>query len=119
MNLTESELECAENNTDPSYFLQWLGYEAKTEKVPSMPGGVFTVELPASCLRGSMCPGDGQERSGEEAEGSRKAGAKGAKAAKGEAKEPPRLVARGSSGIQQIHSDERRCATLHKLWKAS
>ena len=117
--LSSAELECAENNSDPSYFLQWLGYEAKAQKVPSMPGGVFTAQLPASCLQSELCAGESQEGRREEAESQGKGEAKGAKAAQGEAKEPPRLAAGGSSRIQQVHPSTRRHAALHQLWKAS
>jgi len=42
--LTSRELSIAESCSYPSYFLQWLGYEAKKEEMQDMQGVVCAVQ---------------------------------------------------------------------------
>jgi hypothetical protein len=56
--LTDRELSIAEQCSSPSYFLQWLGYEAKKEEVQSLREEVSAVEHSTEVMQQpGVCPG--------------------------------------------------------------
>jgi len=56
--INQDELDCAYNIPGPSYFLQWLGYEAKKEEVQILREEVSALEYSPDVLQEcGVCPG--------------------------------------------------------------
>jgi len=115
--INQAELECAENIGCPSYFLQWLGHEAKDKKVCNLQAEFCAFQHPAKAVHENGVYTSGwaprarteAEAGGKRVEGGDKAPEAGCDDITGVDRSSPRLD-------QQACSPRGRAQRLHKLF---
>ena len=118
--MNQSELDCAENCTERSYFLESIGAEEpKTKEVQesAMCGGIYSPKQPAKdLLESGVCTSGWAPRATSPAEAGFERVPSGDKAKEGEDQKQDGVAKGSSDSLQQMGAPARRAEAMYKLF---